>query len=159
MYYQQRKDTADTYLEQQISIVASCLGIKTSDLRLSTTNEDRDGSDLFTSDGRSIGLRVRRAEIFRKFPDDYSVRLSVGCDGRNELGRIKRGHPDLSFYFYGELGRIIGWKLLDLAVFRLASASWFYGVQCQLVEHDDYRFMAYSIPTFARYGVFQLAEG
>lgn len=106
-----------------------------------------------------MGLRIRRAEVYEKHPDDFTVRLRRGCDNRTELDRIKGGTPDISFYFHGDAGTIVRWRMLDLSIFRLAAFHWFWGVRCDLIEHADYRFMAYSIPTFARYGTFCIAEG
>lgn len=70
-----------------------------------------------------IACRVRRAEYFRRYSDEFTIRTSRPNGVKTELFKLIEDWGNYFFYGFGEDGGLVWWSIGDLRVFR----GWFNG--------------------------------
>lgn len=72
-------------------------------------------------EAKRVACRIRKAEYYAKYPDDFTIRSWVSSGNKTELTKIIEGWGDILFYGFvnEEETKLVHWKILDLNVFRL----------------------------------------
>lgn len=67
-----------------------------------------------------VGCRIRRAEYYDKYSDDFTIRYTRPNGTKTELTKIIEGWGDYFFYGFGrDTGELIAWRLAKLTEFRI----------------------------------------
>lgn len=127
MGYEEDREWSDSYIDQVCKICKKAL--KSKGIKVSNPSDDSfRATDLFTAEGVTIAVRIRKDEYIDKFKDEFTVRVGRPRTGEDqgELKKIKRGFGDYMLYGFIEQKKIVHWTLIDLSKFR------------EYLDSDDY---------------------
>jgi len=109
-------------LESQVrGILGEVFSVVSNSILKATWEQDcKEATDYILPDGRTVGCRIRRHDIFRRFPHQFVLRCRCPSGAKTELEKVLEGYCDLYLYsFLNEVGvEIISWFIGDMSVFR-----------------------------------------
>lgn len=138
MGYTEDRLWADSFNRQVMKICKKSL--KSKGIKASNPSDDSfRATDLYTTEGITIAVRIRKDGFIDKYADEFTVRVGRPKTGEDqgELRKIKRGFGDYMLYGFTKDKKVVHWTLIDLQKFREYLDSDEYEVPVKIPNKDD----------------------
>lgn len=148
--YEQDRRWSDGYIEQMKQVIGPHL--------LDTSSFEQDAQQamdlivLRVKDKR-IACRIRRPGYFRRYPNEFTVRLHRDSGAETEMSKIINGFGDWMLYAHASSNNpndgFAGWMLIDLNAFRAQLIKYRKHIHPkQHSNHDGTGFLAFDVAQF-----------
>jgi hypothetical protein len=108
----------DKKMESVISVLSKYFG---EDFQVASEYQDtKEATDLISESGKRIAVRIRHAQYFPVFGDEFTIRTKTSQGKASEWQKIIKGYGDYLFYAFmdDEEATITHYTLIDLHEFR-----------------------------------------